>query len=163
MRTLLATAILAAATTAHAAPMGDLKPMAFLAGHCWKGAFPGGAQTDEHCFTWLYGGRALRDTHVVRTPGKPDYAGETTYVVNPATKVVQFFYFENLGGLSQGVVESVPDGLVFPATDYVGEGESMTYRVRWTKVGDDAYEAWSEAKTPNGWTTMFKLALRRQP
>ncbi len=162
MRTLIASATLLLATATHAAAMNDLKPMAFLAGHCWKGTFPDGKQTDEHCFAWMYGGRALRDTHTVRTPGKPDYIGETTYYPNPATKSVQFLYIENLGGVSQGIVESAPDGLVFPATEYAAEGEAMTYRVRWTRIGDDAYEAWSEAKSPQGWATMFKLVLRRQ-
>ena len=163
MRTLIASATLLVATAVHAAPMSDLKPMAFLAGHCWKGTFPDGKQTDEHCFAWMYGQRVLRDTHTVRTPGKPDYVGETTYYPNPATKNVQFLYIENLGGVSQGVVESEHDGLVFPATDYAAEGEAMTYRVRWTRVGDDAYEAWSEAKSPTGWATMFKLVLHRAP
>jgi hypothetical protein len=163
MRTLIASAALLLAATAHAAPMGDLKPMAFLAGHCWKGAFPGGQQTDEHCFSWLYDGRALRDTHTVRTPGKPDYVGETTYFANSATKVVHYVYIENQGGISLGTVESADDALVFPATEFVADGEPMTYRVRWTRVGNDAYEAWSEASSPKGWSTMFKLVLRRQP
>ena len=33
-----------------AAPIEPLRPMAFLAGHCWKGDFADGKQTDEHCF-----------------------------------------------------------------------------------------------------------------
>jgi hypothetical protein len=163
MRTLIASATLVLATGAHAAPMHDLQPMAFLAGHCWKGTFPDGKQTDEHCFAWLYDGRALRDTHTVRTPGKPDYIGETTYFPNTAAKTVQYVYIENLGGVSQGTVESAADGLVFPATEFVANGDAMTYRVRWTRIGDDAYEAWSEAKSPQGWATMFKLVLRRSP
>ncbi len=155
--------LLSVAASAQAAPMADLKPMAFLAGHCWKGTFADGLQTDEHCFAWLYGGRALRDTHTVRAPGKPDYVGETTYFPNTATKTVQYVYIENLGGISQGLVESADDGLAFPATDYVANGQAMTYRVRWTRIGDDAYEAWSEAKSPAGWATMFKLVLHREP
>ena len=162
MRTVVAPVLILLAAASHAAPMGDLKPMAFLAGHCWKGTFPGGQQTDEHCFAWMYGGRALRDTHTVRTPGKPDYVGETTYYTDPAAKAVRYLYIENLGGVSQGSVESADDGLVFPATQYAAEGESMTYRVRWTRQGDDAYEAWSEAQSPTGWATMFRLVLRRQ-
>jgi hypothetical protein len=31
-----------------AEPIDALKPMAFLAGHCWKGDFADGKQTDEH-------------------------------------------------------------------------------------------------------------------
>src|SRR5438270_2020299 len=45
-----------------------LKPMAFLAGHCWKGDFPDQKQNDEHCFQWIYAGKALRDTHTVTRP-----------------------------------------------------------------------------------------------
>jgi hypothetical protein len=45
-----------------AAPIEALQPLAFLAGHCWKGDFPDGKQSDEHCFVWLYDGKALRDS-----------------------------------------------------------------------------------------------------
>src|SRR5215831_21016025 len=98
---------------AAAAPVEGLKPMAFLAGHCWKGEFPGGKQTDEHCFTWLYDGRALRDTHTVRAPGRPDYVGETTYYFDSVAKRVDWLYIENLGGVSRGTVQSEGNALVF--------------------------------------------------
>jgi hypothetical protein len=39
----------------------------------------------------------------------------------------------------------------------------MTYRVRWTRQGDDAYKAFSEMQGKDGWTTMFRLVLRRMP
>ena len=42
-----------------------LAPLAFLAGHCWKGPFPDGKRHDEHCFEWFYDGKFLRDRHVV--------------------------------------------------------------------------------------------------
>ena len=61
---------------ALAQPDPAYQPLEFLAGHCWKGAFPGGKQTDEHCFTWVYGGKFLRDRHTVRADGKPDALGE---------------------------------------------------------------------------------------
>jgi hypothetical protein len=56
-----------------------------------------------------------------------------------------------------------PDGgsLVFPPTQYVADGESMTYRVRWTPNADSSYEAWSEAQTKEGWSTLFRLTLTR--
>jgi hypothetical protein len=144
-----------------AAPIEPLKPMAFLAGHCWKGDFADGKQTDEHCFAWLYDGKALRDTHTVRAPGRPDYVGETTYYWDSASKRVEFVYIENLGGVSRGSMESKPDALVFPATQYVADGQSMTYRVRWTRLSDTSYEAWSEMQVKDGWTTMFKLTMKR--
>ena len=161
MRTLPALMALCTPLLAAAAPIDALKPMEFLAGHCWKGAFPDGQQTDEHCFAWLYGGKALRDTHTVRTPGRPDYVGETTYYFDSGSKRVEYVYIENLGGISRGVMEPAADGLVFPATTYVADGQAMTYRVKWTRRGDDAYEAWSETQVKDGWATMFKLVLKR--
>ena len=159
---LAAIALTSLAGTAHAAqPAELLKPMSFLAGHCWKGTFADGKKTDEHCFTWLYDGRALRDTHTVRVPGKPDGAGESTYYVDSAGNHLEFLYIENSGGYSRGTVESLPDTLVFPDTRYVSDGEALVYRARWTRQGDKAYEAWSEAQTANGWATMFRIVLHR--
>ena len=146
---------------AIAEPIAPLKPMAFLAGHCWKGEFTDGKQTDEHCFKWLYDGQALRDTHVVRTPGRPDYVGETTYYWDSGARRLEYLYIENLGGVSRGTVESTPEALVFPATQYVADGQAMTYRVRWSLKGDSAYEAWSETPAKDGWATLFKLTLKR--
>ena len=140
-----------------------LKPMAFLAGNCWKGEFADGKQTDEHCFTWLYDGRALRDAHTVRALGRPDYVGDTTYYWDSAAKRVEFLYVENLGGISRGVVDtSTPGVLQFPPTQYVADGQTMTYRARWTP-SDGSYEAWSEAQAKDGWATMFRLTLKRVP
>ena len=144
-----------------AEPIEALKPMAFLAGHCWRGDFADGKQTDEHCFQWLYGGKALRDTHTVRAPGRPDYVGETTYYWDSVAKRVEYLYVENLGGVSRGTMETTPGALVFPATQYVADGTAMTYRVRWTRLDDSSYEAWSEAQDKNGWVTMFKLVMKK--
>lgn len=147
--------------TALAQPIEALQPMAFLAGHCWKGEFPDGKQTDEHCFAWLYDGKVLRDTHTVRIPGRADYVGETTYYWDAAARRVEFLYVENLGGISRGTVQPTPGALIFPPTQYVAQGEALTYRVRWTRLGDGAYEAWSEAQAKDGWSTMFRLTMRR--
>jgi len=157
------TVLLLAAVASHAEPIEALKPMSFLAGHCWKGDFGDGKQTtDEHCFSWLYGGNALRDVHTVRNPGRPDYVGETTYYWDSSANRVEFIYIENLGGISKGTVESSAAGtLSFPPTQYVANGQAMTYRARWTKQAD-AYEALSEAQGPNGWVPMFKVLLKRQ-
>jgi hypothetical protein len=70
---------------------------------------------------------------------------------------------ENLGGVGRGFVESDNGALLFPPTQYVADGQAMTYRVRWTPVGSDAYEAWSEARSGDGWSTMFRLTLKRAP
>ena len=158
---LAALALACLAGTAGAEPVDLLKPMSFLAGHCWKGTFPDGKRTDEHCFAWMYDGRVLRDTHVVRQPGKPDGVGEATYYVDSAGKHVEFLYIENSGGFARGSVEMLPEALLFPDARYVGDGQTLVYRARWTRQGDNAYEAWSEAQTADGWATMFRVVLRR--
>jgi hypothetical protein len=148
-------------TASAAQPPDLLKPMAFLAGPCWRGAFPDSGRTDEHCFAWMYGGQVLRDTHTVREPGKPDDVGETTYYVDSAARRVEYLYVESSGGSSHGSVEGSADALLFPDGRYSGDGQTMAYRARWTRQGELAYEAWSEAQTPKGWATMFKLVMRR--
>jgi hypothetical protein len=76
---------------------------------------------------------------------------------------VAFLYVENLGGISRGVVDtSTPGVLQFPPTQYVADGQTMTYRARWTP-SDASYEAWSEAQGKDGWATMFRLTLKRVP
>ena len=66
-----------AAGAAAAEPPTPYQPLAFLAGHCWKGSFPGGKLTDEHCFSWIYDGKFLRDVHTLRGAGRPDAQGES--------------------------------------------------------------------------------------
>jgi hypothetical protein len=141
-------------------PANPLQPMAFLAGHCYKGTVRGN-DTDEHCFAWKYDGMALRDVHTVKTPGKPDYVGETTYYYDSAAKRIEYLYIENAGGVMRGTVEPADGALVFPATTYVAGGQSMTLRVRWTLQGTDAYEALSEMQNKGQWVTMFKAKMAK--
>lgn len=146
---------------AHAEPVAGLQPMAFLAGSCWKGTFPDGKVTDEHCFDWLYDGKFLRDRHVVRAPGQPDYVGESTYFWDPETRRIEYIYLENLGAISRGTAEPAPDGLIFPAARYVDGDKGMTYRARWTRIDATTYEAHNEIQGKDGWATMFKLKLAK--
>ncbi len=161
-RPLVALALSLLAGLASAAePSELLKPMAFLAGHCWKGNLADGKKTDEHCFAWMYGGQLLRDTHTIRAADAAVFTGETTYYVDSAAKRVQFLYVESTGGFSTGSVESAPEALLFPDGRYTADGETLAYRARWTRQGEQAYEAWSEAQSPKGWATMFRLVMRR--
>jgi hypothetical protein len=159
--TVLLVSFAAGSRLSAGAPIEPLQTMAFLAGHCWKGDFADGKRTDEHCFVWLYDGKALRDTHTVRAPGRPDYVGETTYYWDSASKRLEYLYIENAGGVSRGSVHNADGALVFPATQYVEGGQSMTYRVRWTRLSDTSYEAWSEMQVKAGWTTMFKMTMKQ--
>jgi hypothetical protein len=65
--------------------------------------------------------------------------------------------------VSRGTMESTPGALVFPPTQYVADGQAMTYRVRWTLIDARSYEAWSEMQGKDGWATMFKMVLKQVP
>jgi hypothetical protein len=156
---LLASAL---APSAFAAPIEQLQPMEFLAGHCWKGTFPNGTATDEHCFEWMVDGHALRDRHVVKAEGKPDYAGETIYYWDSEKKIVSYLYVENLGGFSTGTGLSENNMLVFPAARYIDKGEAMTYRTRWTRGDDNSYEVVNEIQNKDQWVTAFKVKMQLQ-
>jgi hypothetical protein len=154
--------LLAAAAPDCEAAAGPLRPLGFLAGHCYKGTIAERNDTDEHCFQWIYEGQALRDVHTVRGAGHPDYIGETTYYWDSAAKRIEYLYVENLGGVMRGTVEPGEGAIFFPATTYVAGGEVMTLRVRWT-LQKDGYEAWSEMQDKDAWKTMFKVKMVKTP
>ena len=158
-----AAALLAAlALPAVAAAPGPYQPLAFLVGHCWKGTFPASPVTDEHCFSWIYDGKFVRDEHVVhRGAGQPDNRGESIYVWDTATQQLQYLYIESAGGFSRGTVTSEADALVFPATPYVEKGVTQTYRSRWRRVGADAYDVLTEFLVKGSWTPGFSVHMQQ--
>jgi hypothetical protein len=153
------------AAGAHADVSSPYLPMAFLAGHCWKGALPAqgkSKQTDEHCFAWIYDGRFLRDRHVVRDEaGHTTYQGETTYYWDASEKTIGYIYIEDQGGHSLGSVQPETDALDFPATDLVDNGHTQTYRTRWQRAGEDAYDVVTEFKTKDGWTKAWAVHMQK--
>lgn len=136
---------------AAAAPDPALEPLAFLAGHCWKGSIPGTPDTDEHCFSWLYDGKYLRDRHVVRRGDKAVYEGETTYYWNSVAKQVEYFYVTAAGGHVQGRMAPDGDQLVFPEAHLISAGKSYGFRSRWKRAGDDGYEVVREYQAGDKW------------
>lgn len=135
-----------------------LQPLAFLAGHCFRGELANGKDVDEHCFQWIYGGKALRDAHVVRGPGHADYSGESTYYWDSLARRIEYLYIENEGGIMRGSVEPADGALLFPATSFVEDGTALEIRVRWTMLAD-GYEAWSEMHDKDAWKTMFRVRM----
>lgn len=144
-----------------AAPDAGFAPLAFLVGHCWKGTFSDGKTTDEHCFSWIYHGRFIRDRHVVRSPGAPDGFGESIYLWDGAAQQLQYLYIESGGGFSHGTVAAEGTTLVFPASTYSESGKTQTIRSRWARSGSDAYEVNTEFQGKNGWVPGFALRMRR--
>lgn len=136
--------------------------MSFLVGHCWKGTFPGSAIEDEHCFSWVYGGKFVRDRHVVqRGPGKPPGYGESLYFWDSTARELHYLYLESEGGFSRGTVVPQDDALVFPAARYVEGGVQQTVRSRWTRRGEDAYEVRTEFLVKGRWTPGFPARMER--
>jgi len=143
------------------APPSPYQPLAFLVGHCWKGTFPDGKATDEHCFSWIYGGKFVRDEHVVHGEGHPDGFGESIYVWDPASRQLQYLYIESAGGFSRGAVSGEGDALVFPPSSYLEKGQTQTYRSRWQPAGQDAYDVVTEFQVQERWVPGFKLHMQK--
>jgi hypothetical protein len=141
-------------------PDPGYQPLAFLAGHCWEGAFPGG-RTDEHCFTWIYDGKFLRDRHTVRAAGKPDALGESIYFWDSKAKRLEYLYIESDGGFSRGPVAVDSEALLFPDTSFVENGKTMVYRSRWQRSGATAYDVVTEFKSKDGWVPGFKVHMEQ--
>ena len=161
---LAAGALLPCAQAPAAAPASSpYQGLAFLVGHCWKGTFPGGDVTDVHCFTWIYGDKFVRDEHVVhRGPGRED-KGESLYLWDAASGQLQYLYIESAGGFSRGTVSREGEMLVFPPSHYTENGEQQTYRSRWQRSGEHAYDVITEFSVKGAWTPGFRVHMQELP
>jgi hypothetical protein len=153
-------ALSSAGVGAAAAP--GYQPLAFLAGHCWRGTFPDGKVTDQHCFSWIYGGKFLRDEHVVHHgAGHADGFGESIYVWDAPSQQLQYLYIESDGGYSRGAVSAEKDALVFPPTSYSEGGQTQVYRSRWQRSGADAYDVVTEFQRQGSWVPGFTVHMQQ--
>jgi len=162
---MLSSLILAAATFAAApaeAAKNPLQPLDFLLGSCWAGDFPKDVGRDTHCFEPVYGGKFVRDQHVVhRGAGQADDLGESIYLWDSAARQLQYLYIESAGGFSRGAVSAEGDALVFPPTHYLENGAEQTYRSRWQRSGDKAYEVVTEFLVKGRWTPGFTVHMQQ--
>jgi len=151
------------ATFAAAAPAAepDFSALQFLVGHCWKGSFPDGKSTDEHCFAWLYGKQFIRDVHHVRdADGKVVYEGETTYWWDAKRSGIAWRYLSVHGLVMDGTMSRVGDNLVFPAT-YADASGTHEIRATWTPNAD-GYRAVSAEKLTGAWQEQFAVDFTRR-
>lgn len=137
-----------------------LKPLAFLAGSCWRGTFPDGKATDEHCFDWILNGRYMRDTHVVRGAGA-DYEGVTLIGWDPGRNATSYWYFTNEAHLSQGTVEAAHDGISFRETVALAGGDKLEMRGVLAPRGADGYRVRTEQREGEAWKERFTIEFRR--
>ena len=152
---------LSGATLAADVDPQHFAPMAFLVGHCWVGQFPDGKMTDEHCFEWVYGGKFLRDKHMVRG-GPEEYLGETLYAWDAGKKQVAYTYWESDGGVSTGTVSPEKDRLVFPDAIYDDNGKKIVLRSSWERQGDRKYKALTEQKNGDNWRELRNIVYVRK-
>jgi hypothetical protein len=124
---------------------GHLAPLAFLAGSCWKGTFPGGTVTDEHCYEWMYGTHFLKDRHVVRGEAQP-YEGETTFAWNAQKNQIVFWYAALPGFYTEGTVRTSGQTLSF-TEEVITAGAAPELKTTWTRNGSDSYTVRTVAVT----------------
>jgi len=155
-----------AATTGGAAAAdaaASLKPLEFLVGRCWSGKFPDGKATDTHCFESVYGGRFIRDRHVVRSE-RPDYSGETMYWHDGSTGKVSYIYFNSDGGVSTGTFAEQGTRLQFGDETYTApDGKVTKYRTVWDRKGSDGYVTITEQQKGDTWVEAWRVEFAKQP
>jgi len=150
--------VIAAQSAARTEAPRALEPLAFLAGSCWKGSFPGRATTDEHCFEWVYGGKFLRDRHVVRGDSVP-YEGETVYAWDATQRRIVWWYIARPGFHSTGDV--VADGDLLTFGERVVAARPRQLRTTWRRSGADAYLVRVEELADGGVRELWSMEMRR--
>ncbi len=139
-------------------PPNNLAPLAFLARSCWKGTFAGRNVTDEHCFTWIYNGRFLRDHHIVAGDSVP-YEGETTYAWDAARKQIVYWYIALPGFYSHGTVAPSDSSLLFD--DNLRLNQARKLRTTWHRSGADSYTMRVEDVTGGNAKEMWSIEMKR--
>jgi hypothetical protein len=158
-------ATLAAGAAADTPPAeAAYQPLAYLVGHCWRGAAAGSKVSDEHCFSWVFEGKFVRDVHVLTDAGgKVTGRGESIYLWDSAAHELQYLYIESGGGFSRGTLTAQESTLVFPPTHYVEDGQEQVYRSHWQRAGADAYDVVTEFRGKAGWMPGFSVHMQKVP
>lgn len=133
-----------------------------LAGHCWRGEFPHGKAADEHCFTWLYGGKHLRDVHVVRIGDGTEYRGETIYSWDAKIRRIVYRYWNSDGGYSDGDIVEADGELLSPEERYTSkDGREQVFRSRLRIIDAKTYEARTDSLRDGAWNSEWTITFER--
>ena len=123
--------MLLAALALAAAPLSPaLKPLEFLASHCWRTTLKEGP-TDTHCFSVMPDGR-LRDVHKVRQGGQVVYTGESVFSVESG--IIHYRYDGSTGAKLEGPMHAANGKVIFDDVDKTG---TDTF---WRQVDGSHYE-----------------------
>jgi hypothetical protein len=159
MRRIIAVVALALFATSTLHAQSPFAPLEFLVGNCWRGTFPGSAQTDEHCFEWVFDHKFVRDRHAVR--GGQPYGGETIYFWDVEQKRIAFSYWNTEGQMMQGFIASAAgDSLTFVTS--VAERTGRTeLRSTWTRHGDAGYRVTQFQRSADSWKEIVSMEKKR--
>lgn len=130
-------------------PDPNLRPLAFLAGSCWRATLPLGRAVHTHCFTWVFGGHFLRERYRVT---QSDDAGETLYRWDQAARQIRWDYYSSRGVLGSGIASGTAYGLAFTFQS-PENGRSIPTRVEWRRVGADSYVETTQFRERRRWRT----------
>jgi hypothetical protein len=164
------TSILAIALSIVAAPLGAAEPpkldprfapLAYLVGHCWRALFPDGKLRDLQCFSSMYGGKLVGNTHMVQG-SEPLYQGQTIYSWDDAHQRIRFHYFTSTGAVSEGHFVPGADGAITIPERHVGKDGAVTeLENTYRRDGEHAYRAVTRQKTAGGWKDVMNLRYVR--
>ena len=140
---------------------GQIEPLAFVVGSCWRGTFPDGRRIDTHCFTPMLGGNFVRDLHVVEGSPAP-YSGETLYRWDSEARRIVYDYYASDGSHSAGIALSAANGLLFPEEAHrARDGSETLIRSAWTRDGADAYVVVAESMRGDSWQQLWQMRMVR--
>ncbi|MDX1500760.1 MAG: DUF1579 family protein [Thermoanaerobaculia bacterium] len=141
-----------------AAHRARFAPLDTLAGSCWGGEISEGVR-DVHCWEWVIQEKFLRDRHTVRGGGGV-YSGDTLYAWDADDATLRFWYFNSLGGVSQGTAAVEGERMLFEES-YEDAERSAAIRSYLELPDADRYRIASERLSDGGWEPMMKVEYRR--
>lgn len=157
-RLLFSVVVAAFAASPLRAQSSAFAPLEFLVGHCWRGVFPGGAQTDEHCFEWIFDRKFVRDRHVVR--GGQPYGGETVYFWDAEQKRIAFDYWNSDGQMMHGFIAAVAGDSITFVTSIVQPTGRLELRSVWLRRGDDGYRVTQLQRAGDNWKEIVSMEMK---
>lgn len=130
-----------------------------LLGACWSTRPDHNAAVDTHCFTDLLG-RYVRDRHII--PGSPAYGGETFFFYDTENESVEFYYYNSIGGISDGSNVHAANGIAYDREYYRGpDGDNRTFRGRYEDMTHDGYTSVTEELQGDEWVEVSRQVFVR--
>ena len=116
-----------------------------LLGKCFAASLSPTA-IDRHCFSAVYAGVHVRDTHVVTVGGKAVYSGETIY--SATGDGVEFTYLNSTGGVGHGTVTVQSSSATFAGSMKGHPGaKPKPINSQWT-LGQGGYDVVNDGSRP---------------